>query len=351
MSEELRFGDPIGCHYPHAEPSQVETYGDAVRGLGAKVGTAETAFRTTASMPAESFSGEAADALRARAGRRLEEADDLGRHLRAVGRAVADHADFLRRHRDALESLRDLAVSRGLRVEGHRIWPPVETISGDATRAELDAWEQDWKSYQECFEGKRAIIEARQEAGRALVKVMAEHTGVRPEDVREKRDGGRHGRIDFADERREAATQAAEAVAARDDLQAARGTVDRLTARYDRALDELERLLLADAPAEELLAQSGRVQLIDRELDGARSEAREAADTFRQEQRESNQAARALQDAEGPGPHLAPSGAHGEVVQGNNGPRPQVEVQAGNGPRPQVDSGLAPVRDLRDRLG
>src|SRR5688572_19153585 len=101
MTDELRFGDPIGCHYPHAEPGEVATYGDAVRALGSSVGLAENAFRATASIPEESFAGEAAEALRARASRRQEEADELGRHLRAVGRAVADHADFLRRHREA----------------------------------------------------------------------------------------------------------------------------------------------------------------------------------------------------------------------------------------------------------
>ena len=334
MSEELRFGDPIGCHYPHAEPGQVETYGDTVRGLGAKVATAETAFRTTKSMPAESFSGEAADALRARASRRLEEADELGRNLRAVGRAVADHADFLRRHRDALESLRDLAVSRGLRVEGHRIWPPVETISSDATRAQLDAWERDWKSYQECFEAKRSIIEARQEAGRALVKVIAEHTGVRPEDVRDKREQGGHGTVDFGNVRREAAAEAAEAVAARDELQAAQGTVEHLRTRCDGALGRLRDLLFANAPAEQIAAQSDRIRTLDRELDAARAEAREAAETFRHEQREADAAARHLQHAE--------SGGGQAVVEG--------APQADNEPRPAAQQ-LAQVRDLRERLG
>lgn len=257
MSDELRFGDPIGCRCPHSEPREVERYGDAVRLLGARVGAAESAFRATASMPEESFAGEAADALLAGASRRLEEADQLGGHLRAVGRAVAAHADFLRRHREFLESLRDLAVSRGLRVEGHRIWAPVETISG-------------------------------------------------------------------------------EAVAARDGLQEARGTVGRLTTRYDGALDELERLLLADAPAEELMAQAGRVQLIDSELVGARAEARDAAGTFREERCESNQAARDLRDAERPGPPVV---------------RDDVRLDIQGAVRPASETRLAPVRDVRDRLG
>ena len=333
--DELRFGDPIGCHYPHAEPRQVETYAESVRAVGVKVGVAETAFRATASMPEESFAGEAAESLRARATRRLEEADELGGHLRGVARAVADHADFLERHRQAIEALRELGLSRGLRVEAHRIWPPVETISAEATRAELDAWERDWKSYQDCFEAKREIIEARREAGRALVKAIAEHTGVRPEDVRRKQDEGGHGTIDFGHLRREAAEEALEAVQARDDLQAARSVVERLRAKYEGALDELERLLLANAPAEALAAQAGKVQLVDRELDGARAEARESAETFREERREADQAARDLRQAERPGPQLVV----GEVLSEGRPADSGREV------------GLAPVRNLRDRLG
>jgi hypothetical protein len=342
--DQLRFGDPIGCHYPHADPGAVASYAESVRAVGAKVGLAETAFRSTASIPEESFAGEAAESLRARASRRLEEADELGGHLRGVARAVADHAEFLQRHRAALETLRDLGASRGLRVESHRIWPPVRTISADASPAELDAWERDWKSYQECFEAKREIVQARQEAGRALVKAIVEHTGVRPADVRDTRDQGGHGEIDFGGLRREAAAEAAEAVAARDDLQAAQGTVDRLRTRYDHALERLEHLLLADAPAEQLLAQSTRIQLLDRELDGARAEVRDAADTFRGEQREADRAARDLQQAESGGPVAV---VRGEPVEGRSIAPQDVPHHGG---RPQADQ-LASVRDLRDRLG
>ena len=330
--DELRFGDPIGCHYPHADPREVETYAESVRAVGTKVGVAETAFRTAKSLPEESFDGNAADAFRARAGRRLEEADELGGHLRGVARAVADHAEFLQRHRTALEALRELGASRGLRVEGHRIWPPVETISNKASQAELDAWEQDWKAYQDCFEAKREIIEARREAGRALVKAIAEHTGVRPEDVRAQGEQAGHGTIDFGDKQREAALEAAEAVAARDELQAAQGTVERLKTKYDSALERLQRLLDADAPAEQILAQSTKIQLIDRELDGAQAEAREAAKTFEEEREEANRAARDLRESQAPGPDLVHDGVRGEVSD-------------------RRESGLAPVRDLRDRLG
>lgn len=318
----LVFGDPIGCHYRAVDPAEVEAYGDSLRAVATKVGLAETAFRATATMPEESFAGEAADALRGRASRRLEEAEALRDHLRTLGRALADHAGFLRRHRESLEALRDLALSHGLRVEGHRIQAPAATVRGDASQRELDAWEADWKAYQECFEAKRDIVAARREAGHALAAVVRETTGVTPADVDRTGEQSGHGRVDFGDLRRAAAAESMEAVEARDDLQAAQATVERLKGRYGRALDELERLVVGGASSDEVAAQASRVQLLDRELDSARAEAREASDTFQDERREAGAAVRELRDAQRPGPHA-------------------VAEQAG----------LAPVHDLRDRLG
>ena len=37
QQDELRFGDPIGCHYHWLEPGEVDSYGDSVRRLAAKV--------------------------------------------------------------------------------------------------------------------------------------------------------------------------------------------------------------------------------------------------------------------------------------------------------------------------
>ena len=37
QQDTLRFGDPIGCHYHWLEPGKVDSYGDSVRRLAAKV--------------------------------------------------------------------------------------------------------------------------------------------------------------------------------------------------------------------------------------------------------------------------------------------------------------------------
>ena len=127
QQDTLRFGDPIGCHYHWTDPGEVDRYGDSVRHLANKVELAVDAFERTAGLSEEVFAGEAADTLRERAGRRHEESALVRDNLRGLGRAINAYSDVLRRHREGLEQLRDFALSKGLEVRDHRIWPPVET--------------------------------------------------------------------------------------------------------------------------------------------------------------------------------------------------------------------------------
>ena len=304
QQDKLRFGDPIGCHYHWLEPGKVDSYGDSVRRLAAKVELAVDAFERTSTLPEDVFAGEAADTLRDRAGRRHEESATVRDNLRGLGRAINAYSDVLRRHREGLEQLRDFAVSKGLEVRDNRIWPPVETLPGDATQKQADAWESDWKAYQACFEAKIELRDARRVATRELVKALAEHAGVHPDKDRAKLVPAGANQVRFGELRREAAEEALEAVQAGDAAEAARSTVDALRRREQTALGRLEELVLAEAPPEEVQAQAAKVQALHRELTESRVEMRDAEAVAQREQAQANRAARDLQDAEAGRPRL-----------------------------------------------
>ena len=319
QQDALRFGDPLGCRYHWADPDRVDAYGDSVRRLGAKVELAVDAFDRTASLSEEVFSGEAADSLRARAAHRQDESATVRDNLRGLGRAVNDYSDVLRRHREGLEQLRAYAVSAGLEVRDHRIWPPVETIDGDAPQKEVDAWEQAWKAYQQCFDAKVELRDARRASTRDLVRALADYADVHPDHDRSAfvASGGRQ--VDFGELRRDAAEEAMEAVDARDAADAARHTVEALKRREQTALGDLEELALADRPAEEIRAQAEKVAALHRELVEAHAEAREADAVADREQAQATRAARTLADAEAGRPRLvaqptAPVTEHGAPV-------------------------------------
>jgi hypothetical protein len=322
QQDGLQFGDPIGCHYHWLEPDRVDSYGDSVRRLAAKVELAADGFERTATLSEEVFAGEAADALRARAGRRHEESVLVRDNLRGLGRAINAYSDVLRRHREGLEQLRTFAASQGLEIRDHRIWPPVETISGDAPQKEIDAWERDWKTYRECFETKIELRDARRASTRELVKALADHADVHPDQDKRRLVAANAHQVTFGELRREAAEEAMEAVEADDRADAAHRTVDGLKRREQHALDDLERMVLAERPPEEIEAQAGKVAAIHRELTEARVEAHEADVAADREQAQANRAARHLQDAEAGNPRLVAE---------------QTSWQ--------------PVTDLRDRLG
>lgn len=302
--DELRFGDPIGCHYHWTEPGEVDRYGDSVRHLATKVELAVDAFERTAGLSEEVFAGEAADTLRERAGRRHEESVMVRDNLRGLGRAINAYADVLRRHRDGLQELRAFAVSQGLEVRDNRIWPPVETIAGDAPEKELNAWERDWKTYQECFDTKIALRDARRASTRDLVKALADYADVHPDKDTKKLVAANPHEVTFGELRREAAEEAMEAVHANDAADAARHTVEGLKRREQAALDDLEKMVLAERSPEEIQAQSAKVQALHRELVEARVEAREAEVVADREQAQANRAARDLEAAEEGRPRL-----------------------------------------------
>ena len=304
QQDTLRFGDPIGCHYHWLEPGKVDSYGDSVRQIAGKVEHAVDAFGRTATLSEDVFAGEAADTLRERAGRRQEESASVRDGLRGLGRAINAYSEVLRRHREGLEQLRDLAVTRGLEVRDNRIWPPVETLPGDATQKQADAWEADWKAYQACFETKIELRDARRAATRELVKALAEHAGVHPDQDRAGLVPAGAHQVSFGELRREAAEEALEAVQAGDTAESARSTVEALRRREQTALGRLEELVLAEAPPEEIAAQAGKVQTLHRELTDARLDLREAEAVAGREQAQADRAARDLQDAEAGRPRL-----------------------------------------------
>lgn len=312
QQDGLRLGDPIGCGYHWAEPDRVDAYGDSVRRLAGKVELAVDGFERTSALSEEVFAGEAADALRARAGRRHEEAALVRDNLRGLGRAINAYADVLRRHREGLEQLHAYAVGRGLDVRGQKIWPPVETIAGDAPQKELDAWERDWKAYRECFETKLELRDARRVATRELVKALAEHAGVHPDKDRARLVPAGANQVRFGELRREAAEEALEAVQAGDAAEAARDTVDVLRRREQTALGRLEELVVAEAPSEDIQAQAAKVQALHRELDGAKVEMRDAEAVAQREQAQADRAARDLADAEAGRPRLVIEPADGQ---------------------------------------
>lgn len=295
--EGLRFGDPIGCHYHWLEPGEVDAYGDSVRRLAAKVELAVDAFGRTSTLSEEVFAGEAADTLRERAARRHDESASVRDDLRGLGRAINAYADVLRRHREGLEQLRAFASSKGLEVRDHRIWPPVETLPGDPAQQQTDAWEAEWKAYQACFEAKIELRDARRAGTRELVKALADHAGVHPDQDGQKLVAADANQVRFGERRREAAEEAMEAVEAGDAADAARGTVEALRRREQSALDSLQELVLAEAPHEEISAQAAKVQALHRELTDARVEARDAASVAVREQAQANRAARDLDAA------------------------------------------------------
>ncbi|GAB3017415.1 hypothetical protein GCM10011376_02310 [Nocardioides flavus (ex Wang et al. 2016)] len=291
----LRFGDPIGCRYHWVEPGEVDAYGDSVRRLAARVELAVDAFERTSTLSEEVFAGEAADTLRERAARRHEESATVCDDLRGLGRAINDWSDVLRRHRDGLEQLHAFATSTDLDVRDHRIWPPVETLPRDATARQADAWQADWRAYRACFEARVELRDARRDGSRALLAALADHAGVQPDEDRQKHVAATADQVRFGDLRREAAEEAMEAVEAGAAAEAARSTVAALERREQGALDSLEELVLAEAPHEEIAAQSAKVQALLRELTEARVEAREAESVADREQAQADRAARSLE--------------------------------------------------------
>lgn len=304
QQDELTFGDPIGCRYHWTEPREVDAYGDSVRHLAHKVELAVDAFERTASLSEETFAGEAADTLRERAGRRHEESVTVRDNLRGLGRAINAYSDVLQRHREGLEQLRAHAVSKGLEVRDHRIWPPVETIAGDTPEQEMDASDRDWKSYQECFDTKIALRDARRASTRELVKALAEYADVHPDKDQAKFVAANAHQVKFGDLRRDAAEEAMEAVHAGDASDAARRTVEALKRREQGALDDLEKMVIAERSPEEIQAQSVTVQALHHQLVDARVEAREAEAVADREQAQANRAARNLEAAEEGRPRL-----------------------------------------------
>ena len=304
QQDELKFGDPIGCHYHWTEPAEVDRYGDSVRHLANKVELAVDAFERTAGLSEDVFAGEAADTLRERAGRRHEESALVRDNLRGLGRAINAYSEVLRRHREGLQELRAYAVSKGLEVRDNRIWPPVETIAGDAPEKEINAWERDWKTYQECFDTKIQLRDARRASTRDLVKALADYADVHPDKDKKKFVAANAHQVKFGDLRREAAEEAMEAVHANDAADAARRTVDGLKRREQSALDDLEKMVLAEKSPDEIQAQSAKVQALHRELVEARVEAREAEAVADREQAQANRAARNLEAAEEGRPRL-----------------------------------------------
>ena len=322
QQDGLTFGDPIGCHYHWTEPGEVDTYGNSVRRLAAKVELAVDAFERTAGLSEDVFAGEAADTLRERAGRRHEESASVRDNLRGLGRAINAYSEVLRRHREGLQELRAYAASNGLEVRDNRIWPPVETIAGDTPEKELTAWERDWKTYRACFDLKVELRDARRASTRDLVRALADYADVHPDKDKAKLVAANAHQVTFGDLRREAAEEAMEAVQAGDAADAARRTVDGLKRREQGALDDLEEMVLAERSPEEIQAQSAKVQALHRELVEARVEARDADKVADREQAQANRAARDLEAAE----------------QG----RPRLVAE-------QTD--WQPVTNLRDRLG
>lgn len=304
QQDRLQFGDPIGCGYHWTEPDEVDAYGDSVRRLSGKVELAVDGFERTATLSEDVFSGEAADALRSRAENRHEEAVLVRDNLRGLGRAINAYSDVLRRHREGLEQLRADAVGRGLDVRGQQIWPPVETIAGDAPQKELDAWERDWKGYRECFETKIALRDARRAATRELIRALAEHADVHPDKDRHTLVASGGNTVSFGELRREAAEEAMEAVDAGDHAEAAQRSVDALKRREQSALDSLETMVLEERPPAEIQAQAEKVATIHHELTDARVDAREAQAVAEREQAQANLAARNLEDAESGKPRV-----------------------------------------------
>lgn len=329
QQDGLQLGDPIGCHYHWLEPDAVDSYGDSVRRLAAKVELAADGFERTATLSEEVFAGEAADALRARAGRRHEESVLVRDNLRGLGRAINAYSDVLRRHREGLEQLRGFAAAQALEVRDNRIWPPVETIAGDAPQSEVDAWERDWKAYRECFEAKIELRDARRAGTRELIRALADFADVHPDQDGAGLVAADAHQVSFGELRRDAAEEALEAVEAHDRVDAAQRTVEGLKRREQGALGDLEEMVLAERPPEEIEAQATKVATIHRELTEARVEARDAEAAADREQAQAHRAARHLQDAEAGRPRLV---AEQTAWQ----PAPHPDVRAG---------------DLEDRLG
>ena len=195
-------------------------------------------------------------------------------------------------------------MSLGLAARDNRIWPPVETLAGDATQKQADAWEADWKAYQECFEIKIELRDARRASTRELVKALADYAGVHPDKDKAKLVAANAHQVQFGDLRREAAEEAAEAVEANDRADAAQRTVDQLKRREQHALDQLEKLVVEERPPEEIQAQAAKVQTLHRELTDARVDAHDAEAAAEREQAQANRAARNLEAAESGKPRL-----------------------------------------------
>lgn len=304
QQDGLQFGDPIGCGYHWLEPDKIDSYGDSVRRLAGKVELAVDGFERTAALSEEVFAGEAADTLRDRAGRRHEESATVRDNLRGLGRAINAYSDVLRRHREGLEQLRTYAVGKGLEVRDNKIWPPIETLPGDATQKQADAWEADWKAYQECFEMKIELRDARRASTRDLVRALADYADVHPDKDKAKFVAANANQVRFGELRREAAEEAREAVEAHDRADAAQRTVDQLKRREQHSLDQLEKMVIEERSPEEIQAQAAKVQMLHKELTEARVEAHDAEQVAEREQAQANRAARNLEAAESGKPRL-----------------------------------------------
>lgn len=338
QEEGPRFGDPLGCRYHWAEPDRVDAYGDSVRRLATRVELAADAFERTARLPDEVFAGEAAESLRARAGRRHEESALVRDHLQGLGRAVNAYADVLRRHRDGLQELQSYAAAHGLEVRDGRVWPPVDTIADDAPAKDVDAWERDWRSYRECFDARTGLHEARRAGTRDLVRALAEHADVHPVRSQQQTVAATARQVRFGELRREAAAEALEAVDAREAADTARRAVAALVRRERAALDDLEELVASGATPEQVAAQTAHVGAVRDELVVARAEAGEAEVAA---DRERALAARQVEAAEDGRP--LPAARPVEVTVEVPPVREPVEVPV------QPDEGRA--ADLRSRLG
>ena len=168
----------------------------------------------------------------------------------------------------------------------------------------MDAWERDWRSYQACFEAKVELRDARRANTRELVKALADHAGVHPDQDGRTLVAADAHQVTFGDLRRDAAEEAMEAVEAHDAARAARQTVEALTRREQGALDSLEQLVLAEEPPAEIQAQADKVATLHRQLTESRGEAREAEAAADREQAQANRAARHLEAAEAGRPRL-----------------------------------------------
>lgn len=262
------WGDPLSCGYSWIEPADLADYAGVVRHVARKVGATAVGLETLSAIPESVFAGATAESARAHAERRSHDAQDLRSSLREVAEAIHEHADMLRRYRDALQGLHDLAATQGLEVRDRTIWPPAPTPPPSPTQQQYDAWVSAWKSYRTCFDLKSDIEAERREHSLALARALTTHTDARPEPLVEGTGSGRHGVVDFGQEqavdrdaRREAAEHARRTLEVHEQLASTLDRAARLRDAHRTALDELHRLARAGASEGELTAQAREVRL------------------------------------------------------------------------------------------